>query len=173
VRGGLALALHATRGPSPASELHAIEAILGADGADGEAATIKQIAAQTGISVQTVRRRLKLRSLKPALRDAFEQATIRASVAEAAARLAEREQEKLAQRLAQRGRLTLSEVRDFAREGSDEAKAELPGELFSDPEVPWQAIVRGHIIAALQALPKTEEQLAAGLKVALAQLERA
>src|SRR5581483_3281860 len=60
VRGGLALALHATRGPSPASELHAIEGILGADGAGGEGATIKQVAGQTGISVQTVRRRLKL-----------------------------------------------------------------------------------------------------------------
>ncbi len=73
VWGGLALALHATRGPSPASELRAIEAILCADGADGERASIKEIAGQTGISVQTVRRRLKLRLLKPALRDAFGQ----------------------------------------------------------------------------------------------------
>ena len=73
VRGGLALALHASRGPSPASELHAIEAILAAGGPDGEAATVKQIAAQTGMSVQTVRRRLRLRSLTPALRAAFDQ----------------------------------------------------------------------------------------------------
>lgn len=57
VRGGLTLALHASRSPSPASELHAIETILRAGGSDSEAATVKEIAAQTGISVQTIRRR--------------------------------------------------------------------------------------------------------------------
>ena len=71
VRGGLSLALHASRCPSPASELDAIEAILDCGAVAGEAATVTEIAAQTGMSVQTVRRRLKLRSLDPALRDAF------------------------------------------------------------------------------------------------------
>ena len=87
VRGGLALALHATRSASPASELREIEAILKSGDPDGDVATIKEIAAQTGMSVQTVRRRLRLRSLTPAIRDAFEQGRVTASVAEAAARL--------------------------------------------------------------------------------------
>jgi hypothetical protein len=98
---------------------------------------------------------------------------ISASVAEAAARPHDREQEKLTQRLAQRGRLTLSDVTEVARRRSDEVKAYLPGELFSDREVPWQGIVRGHIIAALEALPKTEQPLAARLEAALAQVEHA
>ena len=54
--------------------------------------TVKEIAAQTGMSVQTVRRRLRLRSLTPALRAAFDHGRITASVAEAAARLPEPEQ---------------------------------------------------------------------------------
>jgi ParB-like chromosome segregation protein Spo0J len=152
VRGGLALALHATRSPSPASELRAIEAILGADGADGEAATVKEIAAQTGMSVQTVRRRLRLRSLTPALRAAFDDGRLTASVAEATARLPEPEQDALADQLAEKGRLTLPDVSDLARRRIDEAKAELSGELFLDRGAPWQAIVRGHIVAALAAI---------------------
>ena len=87
IRGGLTLALHASRSASPASELEAIETILAIAGADGETATVKQIAAQTGLSVQTVRRRVRLRSLIADLRRAFDEGRIPASVAEAAARL--------------------------------------------------------------------------------------
>ena len=175
VRGGLALALHASRSASPASELRAIEAILKTGGTDGEATTVKEIAAQTGMSVQTVRRRLRLRSLTPALRDAFDDGRITASVAEAAARLPEREQQELADAARTNRAADPSDVRDVARERSAEAKAELPGELFCDRELPWQAIVRGHIIAALAALPDDSQrgQLAALLERALDQSRRA
>ncbi|HEY3759733.1 MAG TPA: ParB/Srx family N-terminal domain-containing protein [Solirubrobacteraceae bacterium] len=173
VRGGLALALHATRSASPASELREIEAILKTGDADGDVATVKEIAAQTAMSVQTVRRRLRLRSLILKLRDAFDQGMITASVAEAAARLPEPEQQALTRQLAERGKLTLLDVREVARQRNDEAKADLPSELFCDRELPWPAIVRGHIIAALQALPKTEQPLAARLEAALARVERA
>ena len=44
VLAGLALALHAGRSGSPASELEAIEAILAANRTGGEASTIKAIA---------------------------------------------------------------------------------------------------------------------------------
>ena len=169
VRGGLALALHASRGASPASELHAIEAILKTSETEGEATTVKEIAAQTGMSIHTVRRRLRLRSLTPVLRDAFDHGRITASVAEAAARLPEPEQNELAEELAQQGRLTLPSVRHVARERSAEAKAELPGELFCDRELPWQAVVRGHLLAARGAVPETaqREELAALLERAL------
>jgi hypothetical protein len=174
VRGGLALALHATRSASPASELRAIEAILKPGGTDREATTVKEIAAQTGTSIQTVRRRLRLRSLTPALRDAFDDGTITASVAEAAARLPEPEQQMLAVQLAERGRLTLPDVSAVARQRSDEAKAALPNELFSDRELPWETTVRGHIISALSALPddRAPGQLTAILKRALGEAER-
>jgi hypothetical protein len=175
VRGGLALALHATRSASPASELREIEAILKSCDANGEATTVKEIGAQTGMSIQTVRRRLRLRSLTPALRVAFDQGRITASVAEAAARLPEPEQKELADELAQHGRLTLPSVRQVARERSVEAKAELPDELFADREIPWQTTVRGHLLAACSAIPETPQRadLAALLERGLAEIDRA
>jgi hypothetical protein len=170
----MALALHASRSASPASELRAIEAILKAGSADGETATAQEIAAQTGMSIQTVRRRLRLRTLIDQLREAFDQSAIPQSIAEAAARRVDREQEMLADQLAAHSRLTLADVRDLAWERSEKAKAELPGELFSDREAPWQTTVRGHIIAGLSALPDDNcpGQLAALLKRALTQAER-
>jgi hypothetical protein len=99
VRGGLTLALHASRGPSPASELKAIETILAIGGADGETATVGQIAAQTRLSVQAARRRLRVRSLIADLRQAFDEGRTPASVAEATARLSEAQQQALVEHL--------------------------------------------------------------------------
>ena len=85
VRAALTLALHASRSASPASELQAIEELLAGG---GEAADkVKRIAEETGMPVQTVRRRLRLRALSPALRKAFEAGELAATVAEAAAKL--------------------------------------------------------------------------------------
>jgi hypothetical protein len=147
------LTLHASRSASPASELAAIEAILESSGGELEATAIKEIVAQTGMSVQTVRRRLRLRSLTAGLRTAFDKARITASVAEAAARLPEEKQAELERRLDEEGRLTLAHARDVAREQTGAATADLPGELFADREIAWQATVRGHLTAALTATP--------------------
>jgi ParB family chromosome partitioning protein len=156
VRSGLTLALHATRSPSPASELQAIETILRAAGGETEAATVKAIAAQTGISIQTVRRRVRLRSLTPALRLAFNAGAINVSVAEAAARLPEEKQATLERQLDQTSRLTLTDVRDVARKQITRATAALPGELFVEREPDWQTTVSGHLAAALAAVPGSE-----------------
>jgi ParB-like chromosome segregation protein Spo0J len=153
VRSGLTLALHASRSASPASELAAIESILESSGGEDEAAAMAEIAAQTGMSVQTVRRRLRLRSLTAGLRTAFDEARVTASVAEAAARLPEEKQAELERRLQEEGRLTLADVREVARQHTCAATAALPGELFTDHEIAWQAAVRGHLTAALAAVP--------------------
>lgn len=153
VRGGLTLALHASRSASPASELQAIEVILQAGGSDGEAATAKEIAAQTGMSLQTVRRRLRLRSLTPPLRAAFDEGKITASVAEAAARLPEARQDELERQLRAGERLTLADVRHAGRAQAAAATSELPDGLFGDQEAAWQVRVGGHLIAALHAIP--------------------
>jgi ParB-like chromosome segregation protein Spo0J len=154
VRGGLMLALHASRSASPASELRAIESILHADRNGDETVAVKEIAAQTGISVQTVRRRLRLRSLTAGLRAAFDEARITPGVAEKAARLSDQQQARLEQRLDEAGMLTLTDVRDAARTQTGAASAALPDELFSDHDVPWQTTVRGHLTAARDAVPK-------------------
>lgn len=153
MRGGLTLALHASRSASPASELQAIETILESSGGDVETPTVKEIAPQTGISVQTVRRRLRLRSLSAGLRAAFDEARITASVAEAAARLPEQKQAELERRLEEEGRLTLADAREVARQQAGAATADLPGGLFTDREIAWQTTVRGHLTAALTATP--------------------
>jgi ParB-like chromosome segregation protein Spo0J len=175
VRGGLTLALHATRSQSPASELHAIETILEAGGEDHQASTVKEIAAQTGMPVQTVRRRLRLRSLSPGLRRAFDAGQIPASVAEAAARLPADHQALLEDRLAARGQLTLAAVRDAARGQAGGRGEHLPDGLFADHAAAWQTTLRGHLEAAIQSLPPAAQHspLAHALAEAVARCERA
>jgi hypothetical protein len=81
----------------------------------------------------------------------------------------------LAAQLAEGGRLTLAEVRDPWRKRRNEANAELPGELFRDREVAWQATARGHIVAALEAAPPQQRDgsLTQLLERALAEVEQA
>jgi ParB-like chromosome segregation protein Spo0J len=171
VPAGMMLALHASRGPSPASELQAIESIL-AQG-DEEARTIKEVAAQTGMPVQTVRRRLRLRNLIPALRTAFDLGEISVSMAEAAVRLTAEQQAGLDKLLAAGERLTLATIREITRERAETATAELPDGLFVDREAPWQVTVRGHVQAALGAIPADHREgaLAAALTGALTLFE--
>ncbi len=154
VRAGLTLAVHASRGASPAIELAAIEAILEAGRPGDETATIKQIAAQTSMSVQTIRRRLRLRSLTPGLRRAFDEGRLPASVAEAAARLPAARQEKLERTQEDEGHLTLALVRDVIRDQTSASAGELPDGLFAEQQAPWQVTVRGHLTAALAAIPR-------------------
>ena len=173
VCGGLTLALHASRTASPASELRAIETILDAAGVDSEAVTVKEIAAQTGMSLQTVRRRLRLRSLTPALRVAFDEGKITASVAEAAARLPEAHQIALEPELDAGSRLTVAVVRAVTRERRDAASSELPPGLFEERASAWPVTVRGHLTAALCAIPvqAAKDALGRAIADALAVLE--
>jgi ParB-like chromosome segregation protein Spo0J len=168
---GMMLALHASRGSSPASELQAIEAILVRG--DEEARTIKDIAAQTGMPVQTVRRRLRLRNLIPALRAAFDLGEISVSIAEAAARLTAEQQAGLDKLLANGERLTLATIREITRERTGTATAGLPDDLFVDRGARWQVTVRGHVQSALGAIPAgdREGELSAALTGALMLLE--
>jgi ParB-like chromosome segregation protein Spo0J len=174
VGAGMTLALHASRSDSPASELAAIEQILAHGGE--EARTVKQIAAQTAMPVQTVRRRLRLRNLTPALRAAFDRGKIPVSVAEAAARLTAEQQANLERLLADGQRATLAIVREIARERTVTAAGALPAGLFEDRQTPWRAIARGHLTAALEAVPTTEPEgtlrEALGHALALLQADR-
>jgi ParB-like chromosome segregation protein Spo0J len=164
VRSGMVPALHAVRSASPVSELQAIEAILEAGGE--EAATVKRIAEQTGMPVQTVRRRLKLRALAPDVRAAFQSGPISVTVAEAAARLDTDQQEEL-ERLAETGeRITLRTVKDASRRRTREVAAELGAELFAERQTPWRGTVRGHLKAALDAIPIAERNGVLGQAIA-------
>jgi hypothetical protein len=130
-----------------------VKAILDAVVANGEVSTIREIAAQTGMPVQTVRRRLRLRGLAPALRAALDHGALSASVAEATASLGAQQQATLERRLADGEPLTLAAVRELARERTSQTVVELPSQVFADTEVPWRVTVRGHLHAALQTVP--------------------
>jgi len=125
------------------------------------------------MSVQTVRRRLRLRSLTPALRAAFAEGKVTASLAEAAARLPQACQQQLEGQLEGGSRLSIADVREVARDRIADATGELPGGLFIEPEVAWQVTVRGHLTAALCAIPVDGgyDELGRATRDALAQLE--
>jgi len=91
--------------------------------------------------------------LTAGLRTAFDEARVTVSVAEAAARLPEEKQAELEQKLEDEERLTLADVREAARTQTSAATAALPDELFTDNEIAWEATVRGHLTAALAAVP--------------------
>jgi ParB-like chromosome segregation protein Spo0J len=168
-RAVIALALHGVRSSSPVAELQAIELILALGGSQGEA--VKRITRETGMSAQTIRRRLKLRRLSPTLRAAFEHGEITAAVAEAAARLSEGQQAQLEQTLADSGLLTLAAVREIARERTSQAALDLPDGLFAEHATPWQLTMRGHLQAALDAIPAGERHRAIAEAIAKAQSE--
>ena len=166
IRDGLTLALHAARSASPASELAAIEAILAGRGDEPVATSVKEIAAQTGMPVQTVQRRLRLRHLIPALRRAFDRGEITATVAEAAARLTADQQAALERALLEGTRLTVRGVQELTREQARAAAGELPNGLFVDREADWRVTVLGHLRAALEALPSGDDHNALGAAIA-------
>jgi ParB-like chromosome segregation protein Spo0J len=166
IRDGLTLALHAARSASPASELAAIEAILTGRGDEPVATSVKEIAAQTGMPMQTVQRRLRLRHLIPPLRHEFDRGEITATVAEAAARLTADQQAALERALLDGTRLTLRGVRELTREHSCAAARELPNGLFVDRDADWRVTVLGHLRAALEAVPSGDHHSALGGAIA-------
>lgn len=167
-RHGMTLALHAARSASPASELAAIEAILSRRRDEPVGSTVKEIAAQTGMPVQTVQRRLRLRHLCPPLRGAFDRGEITVTVAEAAARLTAEQQEVLEQSLLDGTRLTVRAIRALARQQTRAAAGELPSGLFVDREADWRVTVLGHLRAALEALPHSDQSCAFARAIARA-----
>lgn len=154
----VALAMHGTRSESPASELHAIETILQAAEADDESVTVKQIAAETGMSSQTIYRRLRLHTLIAPLRRAFDRGEIGATVAAGAARLGAFEQEAIARTLSSGQRITAASIRERTRGQTRDAADSLPASLFVEREPPWWVSVAGHLEAALRGVPTTESQ---------------
>lgn len=100
---------HAHRHANPAAELAAIERL------QEEGHTEKQIAAASGMSVGTIRARLRLRSLCAELRDAFDSGKITLGVAEGLVKLSRDEQTTLAVQFEETGMLTSKDVKNARR----------------------------------------------------------
>lgn len=101
--GVMALKSNAERSPNVINELQHIEALI------AQGYTEKQIAEATGMRVQTIRKRLKLATLEPTLREALDEGRIAPGVAEKAANLSADQQREIA---AQDGRITGNDVRE-------------------------------------------------------------
>lgn len=101
---------HALRKANPAAELLSIERLM-----FDEDYNEKQVSAATGLSIGTIRARLKLRELYPTLRDAFEQGKLTLAAAEAVLKLPDSDQQELAEELEEKGGLTLNDIKDRRR----------------------------------------------------------
>jgi ParB/RepB/Spo0J family partition protein len=126
-----ALSDHALRRENPAADLKHIESLLDLGYSD------KQIAQATGLTLGTIRSRLRLRDLHPALREALDEGAISMSVAEQARKLPLVEQEALAIQLDQDGKLTTKDVNERRHVQIGEAVTALPADFLGDePSTP-------------------------------------
>lgn len=124
----LTLVCNVQRSHNPVAELAAIERLTAA-GADEST-----IARATGISPQTVKKRVRLSHLIPPLMRALAGGTLGVGVGEQAAKLPAATQERLAARLAERGRLTADDVRAEREARTEDAVAQLPADLFASED---------------------------------------
>jgi len=111
----LSVASHATRSDNPAMELRQIERMMASGASEGD------IQRDTGMPAQTIRRRLRLCSLLPELREHFDRGRIGLGVAEAAAKLPAVLQTRLIETARERGRLTADDVREARMVRREEA----------------------------------------------------
>lgn len=128
------LAANATRRSNPVAEFDAIQRLA------KQGATIKHISGATGMSLPTIKARIGLMRLSPALTGAFRAGKITTSVAEGAAKLPPSLQEILAATLLTKGRLTETDIHTVRTARSQQATAQLPDTLFAMGEVHHHAV---------------------------------
>jgi ParB/RepB/Spo0J family partition protein len=141
----LALTENAVRYENPAADLAAIETLL----ADG--ATEEEISRATGMTRQTLKSRLRLQSLVPALRAALDAGKIKPSVAELAARLAPDLQTQLVAQLDETGRIKVKDVHAAREVQTTSAQGALDAGLFATPDA--------DAVPVLESEPLSDETL--------------
>lgn len=119
-----ALTDHALRKSNPAGELRSIERLLAAEHTEA------QIASATGLTVGTIRARLKLCALPPVLRAGFDSGAIALQTAELVTKLSPDEQEAMGEQYLKYGALTAKDVKERRRVQRDAAVENLP--LFDE-----------------------------------------
>ncbi len=125
----LSAALNLARSPNPLAEAEAFAQLVRA-GMDDE-----QIAADLGVPLGTVRKRLRLASAPPEVLEAVRSGACAAGTAAAVANLAGAYQAACVRRLEASGKLRASDVRDVQRARKEAALDALPGALFAEVAV--------------------------------------
>jgi len=115
-------------------------------------ASLADIRRATGMPVGTIKSRLKLLKLIPALRKALREGKLRESAATRAARLSPEQQQRLADDLTLNGKVTGNDVSHAAQVERDRAVTVLPPELFSvEATLDWRKVVQEHLRLAAGA----------------------
>jgi ParB/RepB/Spo0J family partition protein len=139
VEASLAVTANAIRSDNLVSDLAAIQKM-----AEG-GLTAHDIAAVTGLKRGTIRKRLKLLRLDPAILDGVKSGVIAFGVAESAASVPRSAQEALAAIFAETGKLTGDDVANVTRVASSSALASLGDELFAsatpEPRDPFETLL--------------------------------
>lgn len=124
-----ALSDHALRKENPAADLKHIEHLMDLGYSD------KQISQATGLGLGTIRARLRLRDLHPALRAALDEGTISVAAAEQARKLSQADQYGLALQLEDTGKLTVKDVNDRRHVQISTSVESLPSDFLDDDPV--------------------------------------
>jgi len=111
----MGLVVNVRRKSNPVSELRAIDTLL------NKGAEVTQIARALSVPVATIKRRMRLLDLAPALREGFESGTIAVGVAEAAAKHSPQVQERMERTYTETGHLSAHDVREAKTVGSQPA----------------------------------------------------
>jgi len=121
-----ALSDHALRKENPAADLKHIEHLMDLGYSD------KQIAQATGLTLGTIRARLRLKELHPALREALDGGTFSVAAAEQARKLSWADQQVLAAQLEESGKLTARDVAARRHVQISAAVDALPSDFLDD-----------------------------------------
>jgi len=143
----MTVALNNLRSSNPVSEFEAIERML------EKGASEREIAKATGLSIATVRKRMKLAGLLPPLQEAFRRGEISTSVAENVATLPKLTQERLNEIRQQKGKLTgrdVSEAKEVARQRE---LGTIPMEVFEARRDEWYVEVARALIEVKKLVP--------------------
>jgi len=130
----LTLLSNAVRRENPVTDLWMLERLLDRAVKQelGERQALTEIGRATGLSVQTIKQRLRLRSLTPSLRSLFDRSRLSYTVALEASRLPAAAQDRLLAALKDGEALTVDDVK-AARKGDVEAVRQMSlGDVFPD-----------------------------------------
>lgn len=143
----MTVTLNNLRSSNPVSEFEAIERML------QKGASEREIARATGLSIGTVRKRLKLAGLLPELQEAFRRGEISTTVAERVATLPKPAQERLNAIRQDKGKLTgrdVSEAKEVARQRE---LGTIPMEVFESRRDEWYVEVANGLIELKKLVP--------------------
>lgn len=123
----MSITANAARADNPLSDLDSIERLL------NDGLSQKDIAARTGMSVGTIRKRLKLANLPVDIRMGVEAGAVAVGVAEAVASLPASQQSRLVSVLREEGKITRQDVSKVAEIDVQASLEGLDDALFSTP----------------------------------------